>query len=215
MMWQKFASQGACSFQTVAELQAQMNDIDAALGQLCSEIVTIVSGAGPALLRVQALRTKPAEPGHKSVYECVNQIMHHWYCCAAAKHIIQHGYSDLRLLPTAVDNAPKGRTGYDIQGRSPEGIQIIGEVCCVSQGLWNGKIRKTYKKLSRDESGARRLIFYNCEAKSHYTAKKRPGAYFLTIASPSGDVRLACATDRRPLSGISPFQAGSAMVDVA
>lgn len=209
-MWQKFASQGACSFQTVAELQTRMSEIDTALGQLCAEIVTMVSSAGPALLRVRALRTKPAAD-HKSVYECLNQIIHYWYCCAAAKHLIQHGYTDLRLLPTAVDNAPKGRTGYDIQARSPEDIQIIGEVFCVSEGLWGDKIRKSYKKLARDESGARRLIFYNCEAKDHYTAKRRPGAYFLTIVAPSGDVRLACATDARPLAGISPILRGSSI----
>ena len=73
---------------------------------------------------------------------------------------------------------------------------------CVSTSLWPEKLRKSYKKLMKLDSDARRLIFYNLDAKSEYDAKKRPGAYFLAI-DPAGAIRLACQTDPRPLAGIA------------
>lgn len=208
MTWQQLASQGRCPFASLAEIQSRMAQIETALDGLCAEIVTVVGGVGAALMRARALRIKPAEPSHKSLYECLNQIIHYWYCCAAGRHLIEHGYTQLWMRPTAADSNPAGEVGYDIQAQSPDGIQIIGEVFCVSEGLWPQKMKDTYKKLSDDKSEARRLIFYNCEAKQHYKAK-RAGAYFLTIAAPSGDVSLACATDSRPLAGVSPPQMAS------
>jgi hypothetical protein len=179
-----------------------VSEVERALDQVCSAIAEAAAGVGTGLDRARSLRAKPVAGG-KSLYECLNQLIHYWYCCAAARHLLTWDYSGVEIRPTGTDNWSKDTDAVDVVGTAPDGVQVLGEVFCVSTSLWPEKLRKSYKKLMKLDSDARRLIFYNLDAKPEYDPKKRLGAYFLAINA-TGSVTLACQTDHRSLTGIAP-----------
>ena len=208
MLWQERAADGKQAFRDARAVSARIRELDRAFDGLCIEIGKAVrkqagqrsSKSGDGLARARALRAKPAAGG-KSLYECLNQLIHYWYCCAAARHLCHNGYTDLVVRPTAVDSGGGNDKAYDLSAVSPEGTCVIGEVFCVSPSLFAAKLAKTYDKLDRNKSGARRLIFYNHDVGKQPSVKRRPQAYFLSIAQ-TGAVQLVNATDARPLTGI-------------
>lgn len=71
----------------------------------------------------------------------------------------------------------------------PDGVTIVGEVFCVSSGLWPTKMKMTATKLIKAPPDALRLIFYNREARKTYRAK-RQGFFFFGVGAPAGEVEL-------------------------
>lgn len=210
-MWQDLAAHGIQPFGNPSQVDTRVREVEQALGQVCGAIAAAAAGSGTGLERARSLRAKPAAGG-KSLYECLNQLIHYWYCCAAARHLLTWDYSDVEIRPTGTDNRSNDKDAVDVSGTAPTGVEILGEVFCVSTSLWPEKLRKSYNKLMKPDSDARRLIFYNLDAKPKYDAKKRPGAYFLSINT-SGAIALACPTDPRPLTGIAPLD-GSDVITV-
>jgi hypothetical protein len=180
-----------------------MAKVERGLAELC---MAIASAAARQDLRgielALSLRAKPATGG-KSLYECLNQVIHYWYCCAAAVYLLRLGYRGLHVRPTAEESTSAKNDAFDIIASHSTGVTIVGEVFCVSPSLWPAKVRKAVKKMTAAAPASRKLVFYNREAKEAYCAK-REGVFFLGVRVPSGEVELVCTTDARGLPGITP-----------
>lgn len=197
-MWQALSAHGVQTFATDTEVLARAHELEHALSELCltiSKETGNVSTSG--LERARALRTKPLAGG-KSHYECINQLIHYWYCCAAATHLLRNGFTSLTMRPTGHDNATdlgddERPTGpYDIEARHCQTGTFAGEVFCVSKALWAQKMTKTRAKLAYS-SASIRAIFYNTEAKPTYKPKMQRLVVF-GIESLSGTVREIAST---------------------
>lgn len=201
LMWQELSKHGVQHFSTSTASRERMAEVERALAQLCTAIAAKAGRQDqPGIERAISLRTKPATGG-KSLYECLNQLIHYWYCCAAASHLLQLGYTELHARPTAADNTSNDNDAFDLKARHPDGISVVGEVFCVSPVLWPEKVRKTAANLMKAPPDSLRLIYYNREAKETYGAK-RQGLFFFGIEASTGDVKLVCSTDKRVLPGI-------------
>jgi hypothetical protein len=180
-----------------------MTEVERGLEQLCTAISATAGRQDlSGIERARSLRSKPTKGG-KSLYECLNQLIHYWYCCAAASHLLQLGYTELDMRPTAEESTSNNKNSFDIRACHPTGVRVVGEVFCVSSALWPEKVRKTASKLMKAPSRSRRLIYYNLEAKETYGAERK-GLFFLGVAAPKGGVQLVCSTETRFLPGISP-----------
>lgn len=169
-MWQALAAHGVQRFQTEAEVLVRRRELDGALSELCLAISRETGDlSAPGLQRALALRAKPAAGG-KSHYECINQFIHYWYCCAAAGHLLGLGWVDLVMRPTGHDNTAEGADAFDVEATHPALGRITGEVFCVSPALWAQKMAKTRAKLARSNAPIR-AAFYNLEAKESYRPK--------------------------------------------
>jgi hypothetical protein len=136
-------------------------------------------------------------------YECLNQLIHYWYCCAAGKHLITCGGIALVMHPTAENSGSKEKHTFDLSAYASDGGHAIAELFCVSAALWPEKMRKTIKKVLKADSDPHRLIFYNQEAKSAYPTKKA-GVYIFAIDVGPGAVSPGCCTDPRRLADLWP-----------
>jgi hypothetical protein len=197
-MWQALSAHGVQTFATNAEIAARAQELEHALSELCLTIsreTGDVSTSG--LERARALRSRP-DVGGKSHYECINQLIHYWYCCAAAKHLLRKGFTSLTMRPTGHDNATDlgddERTSgpYDLEARHYRLGTLAGEVFCVSGALWPQKMAKTRAKLA-SSSASVRAVFYNVEAKPNYSPQMERLVVF-GIESPSGTVREIAST---------------------
>lgn len=210
-MWQELAKHGVQSFATATSARKRMAEVERGLGELCTAIASVAARRDlSGIERARSLRAKPTSGG-KSLYECLNQLIHYWYCCAAASYLLRLGYGDLLTRPTAEESTSDENDAFDILASHPDGVTIVGEVFCVSSGLWPIKMKKTARKLSAAPPNSLRLIFYNLEVKEAYRAK-RQGLFFFGIGAPAGDVELVCSTDQRKLPGIAQPNASSGRV---
>lgn len=202
-MWQQLAKHGVQPFSTDTAVRARMTEVEQGLAELCTAIATAAARKDlSGIERARSLRAKPADGG-KSLYECLNQLIHYWYCCAAASHLLRLGYTELRTRPTAEENASDDNDAFDVVASHPDGIFVVGEVFCVSSGLWPIKVKKTAAKLMKAPTDSFRLVYYNREAKDPYRAR-RQGLLFFGVSAPTGEVELVCSTDKRGLPGIAP-----------
>lgn len=173
MTWQVLSAEGKLQLRSSADVELKFAALEQALSELCMVISretgnTVLSGFD----RARALRSKP-DAGGKSHYECINQLIHYWYCCAAAKYLFDKGFENLVMRPTGHDNVAEDEATegpFDLEADHPEHGRLVAEVFCVSQGLWAEKMRKTRSKLSKS-SAEIRCIFYNSEAKPSYRPK--------------------------------------------
>src|SRR5687767_1169436 len=103
-MWQELAKHGVQAFPTTESVRERISQVERGLADLCA---AIAAAAGrhdiSGIERARSLRAKPASGG-KSLYECLNQLIHYWYCCAAASYLLSLGYRDLRTRPTAEES---------------------------------------------------------------------------------------------------------------
>jgi hypothetical protein len=166
------------------------------LEQVCNELARVVSDQGmPALQRIRSLRSK-SQGGHKSLYECLNQLTHYWYCCVAARHLFSLGCTGIRMRPTGADNHAVEGDAFDVVAIHPSGERVFAEVFCVSPSLWQTKVSSTVKKLNAWPTNALRVIYYNLECKPSYRTNSA-GFHFFGITAPAGEVQLVCSTDLR------------------
>lgn len=172
-MWQELSAEGKLRLRSSAHVELKFVALEQALSELC---MVISRETGNAFLsgfdRARALRSKP-DAGGKSHYECINQLIHYWYCCAGATYLFGKGFENLVMRPTGHDNVADDQTTegpFDLEADHPEHGRLVAEVFCVSQGLWAEKMRKTRIKLSKS-SAEIRCIFYNSEAKPRYLPK--------------------------------------------
>ena|SRR5690606_20397999 len=199
-MWQKLSADGVQFFRTEADLSTRVHELERALSELC-HLISIEMGDSnfSGLERARALRSRPASGG-KSHYECINQLIHYWYCCAAAKHLLSEGFTSLVMRPTGHDNATDlGDTEanggpYDIEAHHAQFGEIAAEVFCVSQALWRQKMSKTLAKLAQSPASVR-AVFYNAETKPKYRPKMERLVVY-GIDAPSGLVRRIASTMR-------------------
>jgi len=195
-MWQEFAAHGSQKFESIKAVDERLQDLEEALAELCLVISRETGNIeASGIFRARTLRAKP-EAGGKSHYECVNQLIHYWYCCAASKFLLNEGYQNLIVRPTGHDNIKQlddeSNDGpYDIEAIHPEIGRIVGEVFCVSEALWRQKIGKTCKKLIKS-SAKKRFVFYNIEAKRTYQCKTNEIAIY--GISTTLNVELVCST---------------------
>jgi hypothetical protein len=200
-MWQKLAAQGREEFQNTSALDQRMLELEAALDALCLDFARVGSNQEMSgLERARQLRAKPVDHG-KSLYECLNQLIHYWYCCAAGKHLMTCGCTALVMHPTAENSGSKEKHTFDLEACASDGAHVIAEVFCVSEALWPAKMRKTLKKVLAAEGNPHRLIFYNLEAKPTYPTKKA-GVYIFGVEIGSGAVSPVCCTDPRRRIGL-------------
>jgi hypothetical protein len=192
-MWQALAAHSRQRFHADAELASRASDLEQALSELCFAIARETGDATKGgLQRALALRSRPAAGG-KSHYECINQLIHYWYCCAAARHLLSMGFPEIVMRPTGHDNAADGEEdAFDLDGTHPQLGRLVGEVFCVSEALWDSKMGKTRRKLE-DSDAPIRAAFYNVEAKPKYRPKMKR-LTVLGIESPSGVVREIAST---------------------
>lgn len=114
MSWQEFVTHGVEAFGDALLLKNRQDLIESALGGLCDEIARTATKEGLCgLERAKSLRTRPAED-RKSLYECLNQLIHYWYCCAAGIHLYSRGYENIVLRPTGTYSKSKKNDHYDI-----------------------------------------------------------------------------------------------------
>lgn len=172
-MWQKLSAEGKLQLRSSTSVEQKFASLEKALSELC---IVISRETGNTALsgfeRARALRSKP-DAGGKSHYECINQLIHYWYCCAGATYLFGKGFRNLIMRPTGHDNVSGDDTGegpFDLEADHPIHGRLVAEVFCVSQGLWPEKMRKTRIKLSAS-SAEIRCIFYNSEAKPSYRPK--------------------------------------------
>ena len=108
------------------------------------------------------------------------------------------GISRNTQRPTAHDNAAgpgnAANVGgpYDLQASHAGLGRFVGEVFCVSQALWQQKMRDTRAKLAKSDAPIR-AIFYNCEAKPSYRPKMDRLVVF-GIAAPAFDLLEVAST---------------------
>ena len=196
-MWQQLAAHGLQTFASVEAIEARAAELEKALASLCLVISAETGNVNVSgLQRARDLRSKPSTGG-KSHYECINQLIHYWYCCAAARFLLQSGCRDLKMRPTAHDNMSdpdSKRSGdpSDVEACHRALGQICAEVFCVSPSLWNQKMADTRKKL-RGSTAAIRAAFYNVDAKPAYKAKMQ-GFVVFGIHSPTGQVDEICSS---------------------
>jgi hypothetical protein len=192
-MWQEFARHGLQTFADEGELRTRINQLDSATGELCDSIAQAASRLDlQGIERAVSLRSKPSGGG-KSLYECLNQLIHYWYCCAGGLHLFGLGYVTVQMRPTAEDNVSAEGGAYDLVAFSPSKPTVDAEVFCVSKALWPTKMSKTLKKLESAPSEHLRFIYYNLESKPTYRSK-RDGISFYGISSPSTAVTLIYPT---------------------
>jgi len=195
-MWQELARHGVQHWGDVRAVAQRKTELEGALDQLC-QVIAAEAGASHklAIERARALRSKPATGG-KSPYECLNQLVHYWYCCRAAEFLLHAGYQGLQARPTAHDNvrakteAERGRP-FDIEAIHPSRGSLVAEVFCVSEALWTQKMLETRARL-QSSSAACRAVFYNLEAKPAYQPKMENVAVF--GIDRRGAVSLLCST---------------------
>ena len=123
-MWQDFAAHGIQLFRTSIQVQTRLRDLDQALDQVCVAIAQAASKSGTGLERARSLRARPTEAG-KSLYECLNQLIHYWYCCAAALHLLNSHYTNVEIRPTATDSRSKDKHAVDVAATAPDGVQVL------------------------------------------------------------------------------------------
>lgn len=202
-MWQVLAAHGRQEFQNACELDHRMRELEAALDALCLDFARVSSNqAMSGLERARQLRAKPIDHG-KSLYECLNQLIHYWYCCAAGKHLMSCGCTALVMHPTAENSGSKEQHTFDLDACVSNGGHVIAEVFCVSEALWPQKMSKTIKKVLKADGDPHHLIFYNGEAKPAYPTKKA-GIYIFAIDAGSGAVSPVFCTDPRRLTDLWP-----------
>jgi hypothetical protein len=199
MTWQDLASSSVVTFQDVDTLSEKKLAVEAALLDLTNEIVRIAGAEGKSgLSRALDLRSRP-RAGHKSAYECLNQLIHYWYCCSAGHHLFDLGARTLEMRPTGHGSkASDGEHGFDIAVRQNQELLICAEVFCVSAALWGQKIAKTAKKLVTAKNvpaTAYRLIYCN-EQGAQRKCTELPGVIVCSI-QPSGAIQLVRSNDQR------------------
>jgi hypothetical protein len=193
-LWQVLSGHGLQRFSTGEEISRRQRLVERGLEQVCSGIAGVVSDSNaPAILRVRDLRSKALDGG-KSLYECLNQLIHYWYCCSAALHLVSCGYTDIRMRPTGAENVDGDRGAYDLEAFHPSEAPVIAEVFCVSRSLWEKKKSGSIKKLAASATGVLRSIYYNEECKPALKARI-PGFRFYGVTAHSGNVRLICDTN--------------------
>ena len=153
-MWQDLSGHGVQVFAVREEVAVRAQELETALSALCLTISREIGNTNSSgLERARALRSRP-DAGGKSHYECINQLIHYWYCCAAAAHLLCAGYGRVTMRPTGHDNVPDQEVEmiaggpYDIEARHPRLGTITAEVFCVSEALWPQKMNKTRAKLT-------------------------------------------------------------------
>jgi len=179
---------------------ARQRQLERALSKLCLTISRETGNRSVSgLERARALRSAPAQGG-KSHYECINQLIHYWYCCAAARHLLKLGFRRLEIRPTGHDNAndladDEADGGpYDIRAVHDRLGTIVGEVFCVSDRLWWQKMKKTRAKLEKSKAAVR-AVFYNEESKPSWRPTLRGLVAFGVRAASSQVVEIACTAD--------------------
>jgi hypothetical protein len=188
-MWQEFAKHGLQTFSEEEELRTRMQQINVAIGRMCDRIAeTAARTELQGIQRAISLRSKP-EGGGKSLYECLNQLIHYWYCCAAGLHLFDIGYTTLHMRPTAEDNVSTESDVYDVVAFGEGSQTVVAEVFCVSTSLWSFKMSRTLKKLQNAPAECLRFVYYNLESKPKYRSK-RYGISFYGVSSPSAGVTL-------------------------
>jgi hypothetical protein len=200
--WQEFVTHGVEAFGDALLLKNRQDLIESALGGLCDEIARTATKEGLCgLERAKSLRTRPAED-RKSLYECLNQLIHYWYSCAAGIHLYSRGYENIVLRPTGTYSKSKKNDHYDIVAAHLRGQKVVGEVFCVSEVFWSTKMQKTKAKLNKHAPvQSRRLIYYNTEArKAPYSP--RTGRFVIFGISPAGSVELISSTENRLTPGL-------------
>jgi hypothetical protein len=203
-MWQVLATHGRQEFQSVSELEQRMRNLESALDDLCLDVARVSSDQKMSgLERARQLRAKPVDEG-KSLYECLNQLIHYWYCCAAGKYLMTCGCTKLVMHPTAENSGSKGEHAFNLGAYTGDGTRVIAEVFCVSEALWQAKMRKTIKKVLEAGNEPHRVIFYNREAKLVYPTRKA-GVYIFAIdVASGGGVSPICCTEPRRLIDLWP-----------
>lgn len=198
-MWQQLSAHGLQRFSNANQVGARQKELERALSELCNAIAKETGNKKlSGLNRARALRSRPATGG-KSHYECLNQLIHYWYCCAAAAYLLRRGFTQLRIRPTGHDNAndlgddESNGTPYDIRARHKRFGRIVGEVFCVSKALWPQKMAKTRTKLANSKA-ALRAVFYNMESKPAYKPKMSGLIVFGVRESKYDVVQLASTT---------------------
>jgi hypothetical protein len=214
-MWQTLSAHGVQCFDSVEQIDERKRQVSEALSDLCDEVARIAGDVGRSGIdRARALRAKP-EAGGKSPYECLNQLVHYWYCCAAARHLGQNDYANIQVRPTGHDNVPTDNGDgqpipervFDIEARHPSFGRVVAEVFCVSPALWPEKMRKTRNSLKYESADAR-FIYYNLEVKHSYSPKMDRLAVFGVIAG-TGDVRQVFARFDHQVPGVEASQGTS------
>lgn len=194
--WQLLAGHGVQEIASADAIARRLQEVEAGLEQICNELARVVSDQEmPPLQRIRSLRSKP-QVGHKSLYECLNQLTHYWYCCVAARHLISIGCTGIRMRPTGADNHAVEGDAFDIVASHPSGARVLAEVFCVSPSLWQAKVANTVSKLKTWPTDALRVVYYNHECKPIYRTKST-GFHFFGVTAPTGEVQLICSTDQR------------------
>jgi len=184
-MWQDLASEGRLEIADRATINDKRREIESALSDLCLDIAVQAGDINlTGIARAKALRSKPAAGG-KSSYECLNQLLHYWYCCAGASFLLDSGFGNLVMRPTGHDNMNEGHlSAYDLEAKHPEYGDLVGEVFCVSRALWRQKIDATRGKLATSDADIQ-VIFYNAEAKPAYVPKSTwPAIFTIDVSGP-------------------------------
>jgi len=192
-MWQTLAAHGIQAFKSIDEIAARRQQLERALAELCVVISRETGDLSKGgLERARALRSKPASGG-KSHYECINQLIHYWYCCASAHYLLNSGFGSLVMRPTGHDNATdlgddeRVPGPYDIEAAHPSRGKLVAEVFCVSEALWTQKMGKTREKL-KESPAPIRAVFYNVDAKPTYQSKMERLIVY-GVHAPNGEVR--------------------------
>src|SRR4051794_37424660 len=124
-MWQELSSHGVQPFSNLDAALGRKAEVEAALASLCSAIALAAGDRAKAgIERARAIRARPVGGG-KSLYECLNQLVHYWYCCAGAAHLLRSGYVDIRTRPTAEDSVSDTNDAFDIVARHPDGVSVV------------------------------------------------------------------------------------------
>ena len=207
-MWQDVASHGRQEFQNLADLEIRMEEVERALTALCLGFAKVSSDTlRSGLVRALDLRAKPARKKGKSLYEGLNQLIHYWYCCAAAKYLLAQGCIELVVHPTGHDSGSKETPNYDIAAKTSDGMSLIAEVFCVSSGLFNSKVGKTLEKFDKADDTVHRIIFHNQVDGRTLGARSRE-LYVFSIEAESGQVTPVLCTESRPRLHFWPAAAG-------
>jgi hypothetical protein len=194
--WQLLAGHGVQDIACADAIARRLQEVEAGLEQVCNQLARVVSDQDMLpLQRIRSLRSKP-QIDHKSLYECINQLTHYWYCCVAAQHLISLGCTDVRMRPTGTDSHSAEGDAFDVVASHPSGTRVIAEVFCVSPSLWQTKVANTVAKLKSWPNDALRLVYYNQECKPSFRPKST-GFHFFGITAPTGEVQLVCSTDQR------------------
>lgn len=195
--WQALAGHGVQDIPCVDTLVSRIAEVEAGMEEVCVAVARVASNSAmPPLHRIRSLRAKQSG-GHKSLYECLNQLTHYWYCCVAARHLFSLGCSNVRIRPTGADSHSKEGDAFDVVAEHPSGAKVVAEVFCVAPSLWQKKSTSTLRKLVAWRGDALRVVYYNLECKPKYTTLS-PGIRFFGITA-DGEVQLVCSTEARAM----------------